>query len=64
MEGVLRFGHITNNDLKRAEWVYTAEIKDNLGKGEVGRKPSEVIVSVNALFYFKTYRQEENSAEI
>lgn len=44
--------------------MYTAEIKDNLGKGKVGRKPSEVIVSDNELFSFKTYRQEENSAEI
>lgn len=63
MEGVLRFGHITNNDLKRAEWVTQAEIKDNLGKGEVVRKPSKVIFSGNELFYFTAYRQEENSAE-
>lgn len=44
--------------------VYTAEIKDDLEKGEVGRKPSEVIVSGNALFYFRSYGQEENSAEM
>lgn len=49
---------------KELSGVYTAEIKDSLGKGEVGRKPSEVIVSGSVLFYFKTYRQEENSAEI
>lgn len=40
-----------------------AEIKDNLGKGEVVRKPSKVLFSENELFYFKAYRQEENSTE-
>lgn len=49
---------------KELSGVYAAEIKDNLGKSEVVRKPSGVIVSGNALFYFKTYRQEENSSEI
>lgn len=64
MEGVWRFGHITNSDLRRAEWSVPAKIKDDLGKGEEGRKPSEVIVSGNALFYFRSYGQEENLAEM
>jgi len=34
---------------------YRAEIKDSLGEGEVGRKPFEVIVSGNTLFYFRSW---------
>lgn len=52
---------MTSEELSGA---YTAEIKDDLGKGEVGKNPSKVIVSGNALFYCRSCGQEENSAEM
>lgn len=48
MEEVLRFGHIFNGDLKTSG-AYTEET-ENLESSAVGRMPSEVIASGNALW--------------